>query len=345
MKLLRTPLIIVPFAFAACEGPFEPVPGRVAVATDVPAPVASMTPRLGPNLAPNPSFESGTTGQPAGWTTNPNGVPASFAWSTTFGRTGSSSLQITTTDGSPNVPLANPGWKTSGFIPLTAATEYRASVWTYTETGGVGHIPAIQFFEASGRFLGTIGATGPSGRTDPSGHWVEKVYDFDLSRYSALATATQVRFLVVQDIWTTKGTQTSVYFDDVYFGERLPGALSIQIDVKPGNDSNTVSCDNPSGLIPVAILTTADFDATDVDHATVTFEGAAEVHADRDGVARRHESDVDGDGDIDLVFHFLYGDTTLDCASSSGRLEALTFDGTPVAGSDLIGVRGNESRP
>ena len=80
----------------------------------------------------------------------------------------------------------------------------------------------------------------------------------------------------------------------------------VSIDIKPGSDPNSINCKNHQVVIPVAILTTDTFDATSVDHATVTFEGASEIHiAKKTGLPQRHEEDVDKDGDIDLLFHFL----------------------------------------
>ena len=59
-------------------------------------------------------------------------------------------------------------------------------------------------------------------------------------------------------------------------------------------------------------MPTDDFEATTVDHTTVTFEGAIEMHVNKKtGVARRHEEDVDGGRDTDLVLHFRLGDTDL----------------------------------
>ena len=87
----------------------------------------------------------------------------------------------------------------------------------------------------------------------------------------------------------------------------------------------------------MAILTTDDFDATTVDHTTVTFEGASETHVDKKTVEpRRHEEDVDYDGDIDLVFHFRQGDTDLKCDSTEGVLTGETFDGESITGFDSV---------
>jgi len=171
---------------------------------------------LGPNLAPNSSFENGVGMVPDAWIPNPNGTDASFLWDKSLGHTGSSSVKISTSQRV--APLANPGWKTSGFIPIDLTKTYQASFFTYTSDGGVGHIPAIQFFAADNTFLGTVGAVMPSGITDPLGVWVKKTFTIDLSTHGP-PSATKVQLLVVQDINDTQGTVTTVNFDDVFFGE------------------------------------------------------------------------------------------------------------------------------
>ena len=115
----------------------------------------------------------------------------------------------------------------------------------------------------------------------------------------------------------------------------------LAIDIKPGSDTNPINCNNARGVFPVAILTTPSFDATTVDHTTVGFgqtgTEAAENHIDKKtGLARRHEEDVDGDGDTDLVFHFRYGDTGLTCDDNQGILTGETFDGTQIVAADAI---------
>ncbi len=117
----------------------------------------------------------------------------------------------------------------------------------------------------------------------------------------------------------------------------LVSFIEVDIDIKPGSDPNSINCNNEKESIAVAILTTDDFDATTVEHTTVTFEGAGETHVDKKtGVARRHEEDVDGDGDTDLVFHFRLGETDLTCDSVEGTLEGETFDGQAIRGTDAV---------
>jgi hypothetical protein len=130
------------------------------------------------------------------------------------------------------------------------------------------------------------------------------------------------------------------------------GAVTLLIDIKPGSDPNSINCNNTREIIPVAILSTEDFDATIVDADSVRFgktgTEAAEVHRDRNGNARRHVEDVNGDGRDDLVFHFRLGDTGFSCddipeSEDSVELTArLTGEanGTSTEGEDSIRLFG-----
>jgi hypothetical protein len=121
----------------------------------------------------------------------------------------------------------------------------------------------------------------------------------------------------------------------------LPRPISVAIDVKPGSDPNAINCRNANAVIAVAVLTTDTFDATSVDHRTVTFEGATETHVDKKtGEPRRHEEDVDGDGDTDLVFHFRLGSTGLTCDSTLALLLGQTVTGQPIWGTDSVHMVG-----
>jgi predicted outer membrane repeat protein len=117
----------------------------------------------------------------------------------------------------------------------------------------------------------------------------------------------------------------------------------IVIDIKPGSDPNSVNCRNGHEVIAIAILSTDLFDATTVDHTAVTFHGAAEVHVDRNtGEPTRHEEDLDGDGDVDLVLHFRLGSTNLTCQSTVGALWGWTFAGEAIVATDSVRMVGGE---
>jgi hypothetical protein len=132
-----------------------------------------------------------------------------------------------------------------------------------------------------------------------------------------------------------------IYGGTVDIGAFEEQPQSVQIDVKPGSDPNAINLSS-NGLIAVAIFTTDDFDASQVDAGTVVFAGASAVHSALE--------DVDGDGDLDMVLHFQVDDTNLadvyaqllteDCGSSHQQLAVSltgeTYDGTAVEGTDGV---------
>ncbi len=76
----------------------------------------------------------------------------------------------------------------------------------------------------------------------------------------------------------------------------------IKIDIKPGGNPNNINLKS-KGVVPVAILSTETFNASNVDPESVTFAGASHV--------RWTMEDVDNDGKDDMLFHFKTQDLNL----------------------------------
>ncbi len=125
--------------------------------------------------------------------------------------------------------------------------------------------------------------------------------------------------------------------DSFTFADALTPAREVAIDIKPGSDVNPVNCRSRNGVIPIAILTTPDFDATTVDPATISFEGANVAFVNQssgDGQARTE--DVDDDGDLDLVLGFRLDETYLTCDATDGVLRGTTIGGDRFVGKDSV---------
>ncbi len=149
--------------------------------------------------------------------------------------------------------------------------------------------------------------------------------------------------LVVSHTFATAGTSTVIVTatdKDGGTSTQITHAIEliqpVDVDVKPGNAQNKVNAKS-QGVIPVAIYTTADFDAATIDGSTVKLAG---VNADHFAL-----EDVDGDGDLDLILHFDTQDVIdslgidLDSGESvtvDAKLTGQTIDDVFIEGFDTI---------
>ena len=159
--------------------------------------------------------------------------------------------------------------------------------------------------------------------------------------------------IVLRDV-TTDGTFRHVYFggregriyedlipDTVYDGPRLVitlGPIPVDIDIKPGSDPNSINLSS-AGVVPVAILSSAEFDAvTEVDRDTIALAGATVRMVGKSNKLLCHEKDVNDDGLDDLVCQVMTAGFMIEPGDSSAVLEAMTLDGEGIRGEDSVRI-------
>ena len=172
---------------------------------------------------------------------------------------------------------------------------------------------------------------------------VVTVYGTGFGGDGDLSVAGQVTFS------SGSGTLTGLYGDssdiNLLFYSTVPIYLAapeisieeVEIDIKPGSYPNSINLKS-KGVVPVAVLTSVDFDATTVDPATVQFAGASPL--------RWTLEDVDDDGDEDMLFHFKTQQLNLDENSTEATLTGQTNDGGGISGTDevrIVGSRGTSA--
>ena len=109
----------------------------------------------------------------------------------------------------------------------------------------------------------------------------------------------------------------------------LPDEIVVNIDIKPGGNTNSINLKS-KGVVPVALLTTPEFDATTIDPVTIEFAGAEPV--------KWSFKDVDGDGDIDTLFHFKTQELDLDSKSTEATVTGQTYNPSNITGIDSVNI-------
>ena len=119
-----------------------------------------------------------------------------------------------------------------------------------------------------------------------------------------------------------------------FYGIAAVAKIEVEIDIKPGIVPNPI---NPgsNGLVPVAIFSSPEFDATQVDPTTVSLAGAS-VAVRGKGKSMAHAEDVNGDGLVDLVVQVeTQGFDDLGVGGTV-KLTGTTFSGENIVGYDEV---------
>ena len=111
--------------------------------------------------------------------------------------------------------------------------------------------------------------------------------------------------------------------------------VRVVLDIKPGDAKNTINLKSNATVL-VAIFSSASFDATTVDPASVTLAGAHAVTQGKAGTPLTNLQDANRDGRVDLVLHFKTQDLQLNPGDTEAVLLGETFSGQSIRGADSI---------
>jgi len=133
--------------------------------------------------------------------------------------------------------------------------------------------------------------------------------------------------------------------DGYICGLALSSIVPVAIDISPGSYPNPINL-GAMGRIPVAILSSTDFDAAAVDPATVTlgdnYGGETGVATRNNGSLMAGVEDVDGNGYLDLVLHFevqaLVANGDVNEYTTLLILNGATMTGVPIRGEDTVRI-------
>ena len=168
------------------------------------------------------------------------------------------------------------------------------------------------------------------------GYYLQQDGTWQLLNTSSVSVANPTNFgLSLWGHWRTPGVTVRLTNFSMTADSIACPVTPVSIDVHPGSTVNPINV-RSKGVTPVAVLTTADFDASTVDPSSVTFGPAGATDAHGTG----HLEDVDGDGDLDLVFHFYTDLAGIECGQAEATLTGATLDGQAIEGSDVIVTRG-----
>lgn len=123
----------------------------------------------------------------------------------------------------------------------------------------------------------------------------------------------------------------------------------IPLDIKPGSDTNPVNLKS-RGVLPVAVLSTDEFDALDLDVDTLLLGDSSLIREGGTAASplRSSEEDVNADGLPDLTLKFsmrdLVGDGAFGELTQAGFLTGKTLGGADIAGVDAIRIVGQGAK-
>jgi hypothetical protein len=122
--------------------------------------------------------------------------------------------------------------------------------------------------------------------------------------------------------WSADPSRGQVFVTGASLDLQAPRVLFADIDIRHGSKQNQIKV-NSNSVISVAILSTSQFDATQVNRSTVHF-GRTGVEA---SPVLAVLTDADDDGDLDMVVSFKTSETLIRCGTKTAVLNGSTLTG------------------
>jgi Kelch motif len=164
-------------------------------------------------------------------------------------------------------------------------------------------------------------------------------------RPTTYISSTQLSVIISPADITTQGSASVTAFNPspgggvsnaLSFTILPPNQPSVAIDIKPNSPHNRINLQS-WGKLPVAILSSATFDASQVNPRSVTLAGAP-VIIKPNGKPFAQLKDVNHDKRLDLVVRVRIQDLQLTEASTEGILIGMTFGGQAIEGKDKVSI-------
>lgn len=142
--------------------------------------------------------------------------------------------------------------------------------------------------------------------------------------------------------WTVRAVLVAAVFHTSLLAAEIgtqskTAVIRVTIDVKPGDTPTTLE-PKREGMVPIAILSTKDFDAAQIDPDTVR-AGATGSEA---SIFRSMMEDVDNDQDADLLLLFRVPHLALTCGVKSVVVKGKTQKGQDFEGAEAVAMVGCE---
>ena len=200
---------------------------------------------------------------------------------------------------------------------------------------GIEYLPGedwnIELGVVGARVTGKVWRFGSAEPAEPQFTWIDP----------APLSAGQIAISSDKTIGNTLPARADGTWDDIVFTQI--DFAPITVDIKPSSDSNPVNLKS-KGVLPVAIVSTAELDAQEIDVESLLFGDPLLINAGATAVSpiRSAIEDVTGDGLLDLTLKFSMGELlsngVIGPLTTQAYLSGNLFDGTVIDGQDIVTI-------